>query len=86
MRLGPVTEPDERKTTTLKKIDDDVISANCDVIVYSPIYDQFETIRKPDSKCMVSNTCISIKVTLYFTKAENRTKKSLAQLPCYCFE
>ena len=69
MKLGPVTEPDERKTTTLKKIDDDVISANCDVIVYSPIYDQFETIRKPDSKCMVSNTCISINSNLVFYKS-----------------
>ena len=36
MKLGPVTKLDKRNKTTLNKIDDDVMSANCDVIVFFP--------------------------------------------------
>ena len=32
MKLGPVTKLDERNKTTSKKFDDDVMSANCDVM------------------------------------------------------
>ena len=38
MKLGPVTKLDKRNKVTLKKFDDDVISANSDVIVIFPIY------------------------------------------------
>ena len=34
MKLGPVTKLYERNTATLKKIDNDVISADCSVIVF----------------------------------------------------
>ena len=33
MKLGPVTKLDKRNTATLKKLDDDVLSANYDAIV-----------------------------------------------------
>ena len=33
MKLGPVTKLNKRNKTTSKKIDDDFMSANCDVIV-----------------------------------------------------
>ena len=33
MKLGPVTKPDKRNKAMSKKIDNDVISPNCDVIV-----------------------------------------------------
>ena len=49
MKLGPVTKFDKRKIKTSKKLDDDVMSANCDFIVIFPIYGRFGTIRKPDS-------------------------------------
>ena len=51
MKLGPVTKLDKRNTSTSKKkkIDDDFMSGNCDVIVFFPIYGQFAAIRKPDS-------------------------------------
>ena len=49
MKLKPVTKLDKRNKTTAKKIDDNFISANCDVIVIFPIYGQFGAIRKPDS-------------------------------------
>ena len=54
-KLGPVTELNERNNITLKKIIDDTVSANYDVIVNFPIYGQFGSLRKPDSGCMVKH-------------------------------
>ena len=51
-----------------KKFDDDVMSANCDAFVIFPIYDQFGTIRKPDSGRIVSKTYIFINSDLLFYK------------------
>ena len=36
MKLGPVTKLDKRNKTTSKKFDVDVMSRNCDVIVWRP--------------------------------------------------
>ena len=36
------------------------MSTDCDVIVIFPIYDQFEAIRKPDSRRIVCKTYIFI--------------------------
>ena len=41
MELGPVTKLDKRNKTKSKISDDDVMSANCDVIVIFPISGQF---------------------------------------------
>ena len=60
MKLGPVSKIDKRNTTTSKKVDDDVLSANCDVFVIFPIYGQFEAIRKPDSGRTACKTYIFI--------------------------
>ena len=49
MKLGPVTKLDKRNKTTSKKIDDDVMSENSDVVVIFPIYGQIGRIGKPDS-------------------------------------
>ena len=38
MKRGPETKLDKRNKTTSKKIDDDVMSENCDVTVIFPIY------------------------------------------------
>ena len=43
-----------------KKISDDVMLTNCDVIVIFSIYDQFGAIRKPDSGHIVCKTYIFI--------------------------
>ena len=56
MKLGPVTKLDKKHTTISKKFDGDVMLANCYVIVTSPIYGQFGTIRKPDSGHIVCKT------------------------------
>ena len=45
MKLGPVTELAKRDKSTSKKIYDDVMSANCDVIVIFAIYGYFGAIR-----------------------------------------
>ena len=64
IKLGPVTRLDRGNTSTSKKIDDDVMSTDCDVIVFFLIYGQFATIRKPDSRCMVYKTYIFINSNL----------------------
>ena len=86
MKLGPVTKLDKRNKATSKKIDDDVMSANCDVMALFPIYGQFGDIRRPDSGRIVCKVTFSLIVTFYFTKPKNRAKKSLKQLSLYCFE
>ena len=58
MKLGPVTILDKRNTTTLKKIDHDVMSAICNAIIVFPIYGQSATIQKPNSGRMVYKTYI----------------------------
>ena len=42
MKLGQVTKRDKRNKTTSKKIDDDIMSGNCDVIAFFLIYGQLE--------------------------------------------
>ena len=44
MKLGLGTKIDKRNKTTLKKFDDDVMTANSDVIVIFPILGQFGAI------------------------------------------
>ena len=60
MKLGPVTQIDKRN----KKIDDDLMSENCNAIAVFPMYYQFEAIPKPDSGRIVCKTYIFIKSNL----------------------
>ena len=60
MKLGEKTKLNKKNTSQSKKFDDNVMSANCDVIVFFPIYGQFSAIRKLDSRCMVCKTYIFI--------------------------
>ena len=81
MKSGPVSKIDKKYNGN----ENDVMSANCDIIVISQIYDQFGSFCKPNSGRMVL-LAFSLKVTLNLTKTENRTKKSLTQLSYHCFE
>ena len=45
MKLGLVIKLDNRNKTASKKFDDEVMSANCEVIVIFPIYGKFGAIR-----------------------------------------
>ena len=47
-----------------KKIDDEVMLENCDVIVIFPICDQFRAIWEPDSGRIVCNTYVFISSNL----------------------
>ena len=49
MKLGPITKLDKIKKKTSKKIDDDFMSPNCDVIVIFRIYGRFGAFLKPNS-------------------------------------
>ena len=60
MKLGPVTKPDKKNKATLKKIEDNVISRSCDVVVIFPVFGQYGAIRKPDSGCIICKTYIFI--------------------------
>ena len=53
MKFGPVTKFDERNRTTPKKIDDELMSANCYFTVIFTIDGQFGAIRKLDSRRIV---------------------------------
>ena len=50
MKLRPVTKLDKRNMATSKIFDNDVMLVNCDVIIFIPIYGQFPSIQKPDSR------------------------------------
>ena len=73
MKLGPVPKIDKRHMAKSKKINNDVMSASCDVIVFLPIYGQFPAIRKPDSRRMVYETYI-------LQNVKTELEKSLTQL------
>ena len=60
MKLGTVTTIDKKNKATSKKIDDDVILENCDVIAIFAIYGQFGAMRKPDFGRIVCKTYIFI--------------------------
>ena len=68
MKLGPVTKLDKINKRTSKIFDDDVMSANCNVIVIFPIYGRFKAIWKPDSGCKPCKTYISINRNLLYYK------------------
>ena len=64
LKLGPVSKLDKRNKTTSKKIDDDVMSANCNIILIFQIYGQFGAIQNLDSGRIVCKTYIFIKSNL----------------------
>ena len=65
MKLGPVPKLDKRNKTTSKKLDDDVMPENCDVIVIFRIFGQFGAVRRPDSGHKVFKSYFSINSNLF---------------------
>ena len=76
MKLRPVTKRDKRNTAISKRLKDDVLLSNCDVIVIFSIYGQFGAIRKSNSRRMVCNTYIFINTNVLSYKTEKRIKYS----------
>ena len=72
MKLGPAYKLDKGNKISSKKIDNDVMSENYEVIVIFPIYGQFGAIRKRDSCRIVYKTYIFINsdVLSYKNKTE----------------
>ena len=68
MKLIPVIKPNKKNPPIPKRFEDDVISTDCDVIVFFLIYGQI-----PDAWSIKLRFTITI--TFYLTKSENRTKK-----------
>ena len=62
IKLGPVTKLDKKNAATATKIDDDVMSANCHVIVFFPIYGQFADIRKPEISFLIKVQASGLKL------------------------
>ena len=64
MKLVSVIKLDKRN---VKKIEDDIMSANGEILVIFAIYGQFRAIRKSNSRRMVHNSYnfISIKLLSY---------------------
>ena len=60
MKLGTVTKIYKTNGTRPKKVDDNVMLADCGVIVIILTYGQFGALRKPYSGCIVCKTYIFI--------------------------
>ena len=56
-----------------------------EIMFFFLIYGQFSAIPKPDSGRMVYKTSFSFTIAFNFTKTENKTKKTVTQLPYCCF-
>ena len=74
MKLGLVPKLDKRNKTTSKKIDGDVVSASCDIIVIFRIYGKFGRIGKSTSGCIVCKTYISLKKPFILQKLKTELK------------
>ena len=59
MKLGTVTKLDKRNKTMSKKIEDDIMSENYDVILIFLIFGQFGAIRKLDSFALSKGTILT---------------------------
>ena len=80
MKLGPAIKLDKKNTATSKKIDDDVMSVNCDVIVFFLTYGQFAAIPKPDYERIIYKTYIFSSNNL-FKQNYKFSKTALILLP-----
>ena len=71
MKLGPVTKIDKRNKKKSKKIDNDVVSESCDVIVIFRIFGKFRAGCTPDSGQRVCRSYVFSNSNLLAYKTEN---------------
>ena len=64
MKPGPVSKIDKKYNGN----ENDIMSANCDIIVSFPIYGQFGAIRKPDVGCIACKSFIFVNNNFLFYK------------------
>ena len=83
MKLVPVTKLYKKNTASLKKIDDDVLSAYCDVIL---IFRFMANLEQSGSRILDTwsvKLTFPLIVTFYLIKNRNRTKKPHTQVSYY---
>ena len=83
MKLVPVTKLYKKNTASLKKVDDDVLSAYCDVIL---IFRFMANLEQSGSRILDTwsvKLTFPLIVTFYLIKNRNRTKKPLTQVSYY---
>ena len=76
----------KKNMTTSKRLDDDVMSTNCGVIVFFSIMANLQPSGSWISETWSIKFTFSLIVTFGLRKCENRTKNSLKQLSYECFE
>ena len=86
VKVIPVTKRDKKNTATSKNFDDNIMSANCDVIVLFPIYDILKPSRSYIPEAWSIKLAFPSTTTFYSTTTENSSKKPLTQLTYYCFK
>ena len=86
VKVVPVTKRDKKNTATSKNFDDNIMSANCDVIVLFPIYDILKPSRSYIPEAWSIKLAFPSTTTFYSTTTENSSKKPLTQLTYYCFK
>ena len=64
MKLGPVTKLHKKNKKNAKKIDDDIISANCDITIIFLIHGELGANQKSNSRHTVCKTYLFINSTL----------------------
>ena len=84
MTLGSVTEREKRNLTTSKKIDNDDITLNDDVIVFFWIMVNLQPFGSRIRDRWSINFTLLLTITFCLPKPENKTLKSLAHLS-YCY-
>ena len=76
-----------RETRQVKKIEYDVMSENFDVSVsFFQFMVNLEQFGSRISDAWYVKLTRSLEVSFHLTNIENRTKKPLTQLSCYCFD
>ena len=74
MKLGSVTKPNKRSTTTSKKLNDDVMPKNCDIIFFIRFMVNLHPFRIWIPNLWFINLTFSLTITFYLTKLENKTQ------------
>ena len=74
------------KVEPVTKVGNDVMSANCVVIVIFQFMANLDQSRSQISDTWSVQLTFSLIVGFYLAKTENRTKEYLTQLSHYCFE
>ena len=86
MKLGPVTKLDKINKTMLKKMTLTLYRETVMSLLFFGFLANLEQSGGRITDTESAKVMFSVTRTFFFTKTENRTKKSLTQFSHYCFE